>query len=1078
MHSSNPCGPMNWERLLVRAATIDELLSDDFETVPGRKGDTDLAARRLAAWCRASASGDWTLFARRLERDQLPFARVLARLATVGRRAGVATPQWLADAQWIDAALRDPTPAEDTTQDDSAPLPFEDLYLPLVEQAELRLWSGPGERVAANLSDAARACLRRTLLDRLSELCTPVLYERFAAALKAPPVEPSVPTPAPGASRYTHFIAELREAGTRRLFDEKPVLLRLIATIVRQWIDSTREFVARLDADLPAIGRELPGCGAGNRVASVEAGLSDPHNGGRSVQIVSFEGGGRVVYKPKDLRLDAHWLDLIERLNGADAPVDLKAVQVVVREGYGWTEFIDHSACAERQGFERFFRRAGAWLALFHVFASTDMHEENMIAAGDHPVPIDLEMILQASAPELESDTPEPRAFNLAARKVAESVTMTGLLPAYARSPDNVVFELGGLNAGKRGGTVVRWKDVNTDAMSWSRTKNEDEGLPNLPRFNDEDAKLGDHIGDLVAGFGAYASFLLRQRSAIGSSGLFEGFAGLPVRKVVNPTRFYYMLLQRLRDHRAMDDGPTWSAQADFVARLADWDKDADPTWPLRRAERAALLDLNVPHFVSPSDADEIRSAAGIAARTPATPGIERAQARFAGMDETEIAWQSDVIRQSTSSVSATAARSAAGPDAERVLPADAPMAPAAEVFLAEADAIAELLSDLAVRSGPGAAWIGLDWVGDSEAAQLAPLGHDLYNGTTGIAVFLAAYARLTGREAAGNLALASLAALRERLRNASAARMARTLGIGGAAGLGSVVYALTLLSEFMRNQELLTDAHVAARLFSGDVIAADKTLDIIGGSAGAILGLLRLHAAAGEGDVLERATQCGEHLLRRRRIGPQGRRSWAGQGSGPRALNGMSHGAAGFAYALASLSAATGREDFAAAAGECVAFENASYDGSYGNWPDFRDATQVHWPCQWCHGAAGIGLARAATLARGAPDARALREDVERALKGAEQAWPNAVDTLCCGTLGSIEFLYEAGRALQRTDLQDLASRRLTAILQAAASSGDYRWGAGSRQFNLGLFRGLAGVGYTLLRRVDASLPNVIIWE
>jgi lantibiotic modifying enzyme len=44
--------------------------------------------------------------------------------------------------------------------------------------------------------------------------------------------------------------------------------------------------------------------------------------------------------------------------------------------------------------------------------------------------------------------------------------------------------------------------------------------------------------------------------------------------------------------------------------------------------------------------------------------------------------------------------------------------------------------------------------------------------------------------------------------------------------------------------------------------------------------------------------------------------------------------------------------------------------------------------------------------------------------------------------------------------------------------STGDYRWGAGKKQFNLGLFRGLAGVAYTCLRRVDRSLPNVLIWE
>lgn len=50
--------------------------------------------------------------------------------------------------------------------------------------------------------------------------------------------------------------------------------------------------------------------------------------------------------------------------------------------------------------------------------------------------------------------------------------------------------------------------------------------------------------------------------------------------------------------------------------------------------------------------------------------------------------------------------------------------------------------------------------------------------------------------------------------------------------------------------------------------------------------------------------------------------------------------------------------------------------------------------------------------------------------------------------------------------------------VLETAISTGDYRWSAGKRQFNLGLFRGLAGAGYTLLRQVDGSLSNVLIWE
>jgi hypothetical protein len=63
----------------------------------------------------------------------------------------------------------------------------------------------------------------------------------------------------------------------------------------------------------------------------------------------------------------------------------------------------------------------------------------------------------------------------------------------------------------------------------------------------------------------------------------------------------------------------------------------------------------------------------------------------------------------------------------------------------------------------------------------------------------------------------------------------------------------------------------VAARLFSEDLIAADKQTDVIGGNAGGILGLLRLHRDSPSGDVLARAVRCGEHLLTQpRRMGTQ----------------------------------------------------------------------------------------------------------------------------------------------------------------------------------------------------------------
>lgn len=1078
--SSNLTTPSAFhESLIARAATIDELLSDTFESLPGEMRDSDQAARRLAAWCRASAGGDWSLFARRLERDGLSIDRVLARLATVRRSAGAPIPRWAEDAAWVEAALQDapgnvesgrhlnPLPAGGE-REKKPPCPFEQLFAPIVEQAEARLIKDIGARALDRLNEAARADLRHALLEQLCDLAAPALYERFAAARKT-----ATPARDGAAGHYDQFLADMRTGGTRRLFEDKPVLLRLIATLTRQWIDTAREFIMRLDADFADIGRAILGSQAPGRVAAIEDGLSDPHNGGRSVRIVTFEDGTRTVYKPKDLRVDVAWHGLVERLNRADPPIELRAARAIARDGYGWTEFVAHAGCAP-EGVERFFRRAGAWLALFHCLAASDMHQENMIADGDHPVPIDLEMILQASAAERTSD-PEKRAFAAADDSILDSVMMVGLLPAYGRSADRTIHALGGMTSGAKAKARHSWNNINSDTMRPVKSAEPGVRPINLPHVNGRYAKFGDHLDSFIAGFAEYADFLLRLTRDAQQGGILDGLAGLPVRKVIRPTEFYYMVGWRLRDHRRMGDGATWSAQADFSARLADWDNDRDPHWPLQRGERSALVALNVPHFTSPCDRRRIADAAGTATEAEVVPGLDRARARVRALDEREIAWQIEVIRQNTAAVSRSSGPAFATKMARTLSPDNGPP-PQRDAFIAEADRIAAHLSDRAIRGGPGAAWIGLDWLGDSEVSQLVALGPDLYNGTSGIAVFLAAHAAVTGNRTSAELARAAVVLLRSDLRSRNAARYARSLGIGGATGLGSIVYALTVMAGLLHDDALRDDARLAASLFTNQLIAADRQLDVIGGSAGAILGLLRLYRDTSSSDVLARAIRCGEHLMGQPRVGQLGRRSWCGRGAGPIPLNGMSHGAAGYAYALAALAAASGRTDFAEAADECIVCENATYSGEHANWPDLRE-DGMGWLCQWCHGPPGIGLARIATCRRGRPSAQ-LMKDIGNALVGVERGWPGRNDTMCCGTLGSIEFFCAAGDALGRPDVAELAARRLMAVLETARASGDYLINAGGSRFNLSLFRGLAGVGYTCLRRADVALPNILVWE
>ena len=383
-----------YQRLSLRAATIDELLSDAFAVAPDAAVDCDLSARlaaqRLAAWRQSSAAGDVSLFARRLARDGLSGGEVESRFTGAQRRPAP-HPAWLDDAIWIEAALQ----ASGTAPGATPAYPFEDLFAVLIERAAALVWSGLDVSTSANFAETARACLQDALLVAVTELCAPALYERFAKKRSAGPSSNAAKSPGEPAatSHYREFIAEMRSGGFRSLFEDKPVLLRLIAVMTRQWVDSTREFILRLASDLPAIRRDLIH-GSASKVVNIASGLSDPHNDGRCVLIVRFADGAPIIYKPKDLRLDVAWRGLVERLNGAGAPIALKTVRTLARDGYGWTEFIEHLGCADARGCDTFFQRAGAWLALLHCFAATDMHQENRLAAGDHPVPIDLETIL------------------------------------------------------------------------------------------------------------------------------------------------------------------------------------------------------------------------------------------------------------------------------------------------------------------------------------------------------------------------------------------------------------------------------------------------------------------------------------------------------------------------------------------------------------------------------------------------------------------------------------------------------------------------------------------------------------
>jgi lantibiotic modifying enzyme len=253
--------------------------------------------------------------------------------------------------------------------------------------------------------------------------------------------------------------------------------------------------------------------------------------------------------------------------------------------------------------------------------------------------------------------------------------------------------------------------------------------------------------------------------------------------------------------------------------------------------------------------------------------------------------------------------------------------------------------------------------------------------------------------------------------------------------------------------------------------------MGILSGSATTILGLLALYSQSVDQEILELAIACGNHLLNSRVVSDSGYRTWATLDG--KLLTGFSHGAAGIAYALLRLYKASEETAFLEAAEEAIAYERSVFIPEQENWPDFRQSFPKDKPvcmCSWCHGAPGIGLARVATL--DILDTPEIRQDIEAAITTTLNYGLSDIDHLCCGNMGRVEFLFTAGRKLNRPELVEAAMKLASSVVARAEEKGHYGYGT-ILDFHPGFFQGASGIGYQLLRLAyPDQLPSVLLWE
>lgn len=1078
---------LNWYRALTLAERAERWQNRRDQPLTVSSPDEEGARQRLLDWKAQKPFNKENYFAQRLAMDGLTEDGLLALLsqtADTAQQHTLATPAWV---EWLAEAFEEHQAAQGTggssaQSEEAGQIEFSSTIAPLIRKGLVKLRDGLKRLMHQyqHLPFDPQTILL-LLASHIPRHIDPKSHKTIILELNVARVRGELQGET-AEERFDNFLRRLcQPEGMRQLLEEYPVLARVLVETIERWATCELELMERLCADWEEICSVFTPASDPGTLVRIHTGQGDVHRGGRSTTILQWSTGFRLVYKPRKSQIDVHFQELLSWLNERGYQPAFRTFKVLTKDSYGWFEFVQAGPCTSKEEVERFYQRQGGYLALLYALEATDFHAENVIAAGEHPILIDLEALLH------------PRTSNPAAKKleypghneINHSVLRVGLLPQRLWTTDETdgidVSGLGGLAGQLSPSPVARWVGVGTDQMrvTWERV----EFLPgnhyHRPKLGDQDVNTLEYSESVIAGFTTAYHLLLQHRDAF-LQGILPRFARDEVRCVFRPTRIYDKLMRDSFHPNVLRDALDRDCLLDRLWIGIEQQPYLERVIP---AEQADLIAGDIPIFTTTADSRDVFTSHGEAlADFFAESGLEMARKRISRFDEQDLERQAWIIRGSFTSM-ALGIEEVLEP-ALQFRPEHTDVDASRERLLKAARALGDHICKIALRGEDSAGWLGITPWKEREW-HLVPAGTDLYDGIPGIALFLGYLGELTGDEQYITTTRQALSTLRSLIEQQK--EYPEHLGIGGFSGLGAAVYSLSHLGSLWNDQALYREAEDVVKLIR-EAIERDDMFDMIAGSAGFIAALLSLQAVAPSPETLAAAIQCGDHLLQ------CAQRMEAGVGwiikKEDKPLTGLAHGNAGIALNLLRLFAATGDERFRQTALEAMEYERDLFSPARQNWPDLRKGVVSRLPAPadgreigredylylvaWCHGAPGIGLARLESLS--VVDDEKIRAEINAAFKTTLSKGFGKNHSLCHGDLGNLDFILAAAQRFANPQHTELLNRLTSALLDTIDDQG---WVAGVPQGveTPGLMVGLAGIGYELLRLTTPErVPSVLL--
>lgn len=552
---------------------------------------------------------------------------------------------------------------------------------------------------------------------------------------------------------------------------------------------------------------------------------------------------------------------------------------------------------------------------------------------------------------------------------------------------------------------------------------------------------------------------------------LIDSFSNVKVRHLVQDTQRYSMLMHASYHPDVMQDGLSRNL---LLCSMFKSYKKVQRTIAVVKEEIRDLLNMDIPYFYTKASGTSLYSS-----RDEEIKGyfdkssIDKAHLRLASFNNLDRDKQCRFIKMTLTHIDK---QPPAETNTHKIKEnKDGDYASKNDIIRA-IKFIADQLLEEAVLSedNKDANWLGVKLVGDYGHGSLSirPLDVYLYEGVAGICIFFAAISRYYSNYELQRVLSAATKSLFDYTEDILQREGNHIDSSGVFGGESSLVYSYSLLYQLTRNPEYLKYAEKHFPIIER-AVQYDQAFDVVYGNAGAILALINLYSLKRDKRYLNCAKTAAKVICDAQQKGG----GWkAATVSAP--LAGFSHGVAGIVYALNKLYKLYPDKHIKQCIVNGLQYEDELFCEADGNWKDIRKgSTNGKNLCAWCHGAGGILLSRISLLGNIDNETdEIVKEDIRNAVKTMQSHKYLQNPCVCHGIAGNAEILLTYGQQFQ-DQIASSTAKHFYSRLVGSVNSGTFEC---SRPylygFNIpGFMTGLAGIGYSLLRLLDPTLPSVL---